>query len=217
MFSFGVGFLWHVSTSLTHPELPSMAFVCCQLLKELQPAACPTAACCGMRCACRVQRLHWVMIPNQNNYNNCLCEGNQIKDFRTLGRDHTSWVFSSGNWERLRRCFLCSSLGGIRKRLCLVSASLPSIPPASGFSKKKGLFSALLCRGGRQQQACRFHWVLYLFLRLINPKLRPYQCSGVIARLIDIGGGQQKSEVNGIKRKTSPLSHESCPRRSIVP
>lgn len=50
------------------------------------------------------------MIPNQNNYNNCLCEGNQIKGFRTLGRDHTSRMFSSGSWKRLRCCLLCSSL-----------------------------------------------------------------------------------------------------------
>jgi hypothetical protein len=26
LFSFGVGFLWHVSTSLTHPELPIDGF-----------------------------------------------------------------------------------------------------------------------------------------------------------------------------------------------
>lgn len=61
-------------------------------------------------CLSGVQRLHWVMIPNQNNYNNCLCEGNQIKGFRTLGRDHTSRMFSSGSWKRLRRYVLCSSL-----------------------------------------------------------------------------------------------------------
>lgn len=100
--------------------------------------------------------------------------------------------------------------GRIRKRLCLVSASLLSTPPASGFSKKKGSFLALLCRGGRQQQACRFHWVLYLFVRLINPKLRPYQCSGGIARLIDMGGGQQKG-------KHLPLAINPVPPGSIVP
>lgn len=126
LFSFSVGFLWHVSTSLTYPELPIDGF--CLLSAPPGGAAgpaCPTAACCWTHCACRVQRLYWVMIPNQNNYNNCLCEENQIKGFRTLGRDHTSRMFSSGSWKRLG-CFLCSSLrGGGRAVLCLSLSPSP--------------------------------------------------------------------------------------------
>lgn len=111
--------------------------------------------------------------------------------------------------------------GGIRKRLCLVSASLLSTPPASGFSKKKGSFLALPCRGGRQQQACRFHWVLYLFVRLINPKLRPYSLeaipSGGIARLIDLGGRQQKGGVMASKGKHLPLAISPVPPGRLCP
>ena len=88
-----------------------MAFVCCQLLQEVRPARLPHCSLpLDALCLSGVRRLHWVMIPNQNNYNNCLCEENQIKGFRTLGRDHTSGMFSLGSWKRLRRCFLCSSL-----------------------------------------------------------------------------------------------------------
>lgn len=127
LFSFSVGFLWHVSTSLTYPELPIDGF--CLLSAPPGGAAgpaCPTAACCWTHCACRVQRLYWVMIPNQNNYNNCLCEENQIKGFRTLGRDHTSRMFSSGSWKRLGCSFLCSSLReGGRAVLCLSLSPSP--------------------------------------------------------------------------------------------
>lgn len=66
------------------------------------------------------------MIPNQNNYNNCLCEENQIKGFRTLGRDHTSGIFSLGSWKRLRRCFSCSSLGNREAVLGLSSSPTPA-------------------------------------------------------------------------------------------
>lgn len=103
-----------------------MAFVCCWLLQEVHWARLPHCSLPPAALCCRVQRLYWVMIPNQNNYDNCLCEGNQIKGFKTLGRDHTSRVFSLGSWKRLRCSFLCSSL---RERgrvvLCLSLAPSP--------------------------------------------------------------------------------------------
>lgn len=58
-----------------------MAFVCCQLLQEVRPAPpAPLQLAAGCIVPVGVRRLHWVMIPNQNNYNNCLCEENQIKE-----------------------------------------------------------------------------------------------------------------------------------------
>ena len=87
------------------------------------------------------------MIPNQNNYNNCLCEENQIKGFRTLGRDHTSGMFSLGSWKRLRRCFSCSSLkeSGSRAWPQLIShPRWPGVfregesPPSPSFSRGRG-------------------------------------------------------------------------------
>lgn len=54
LFSFNVGFLWHVSTSLTQPELPIDGF--CLLSAPPGGAAGPvgpTTACRGMHRACQ--------------------------------------------------------------------------------------------------------------------------------------------------------------------
>ena len=125
-----------------------MAFVCCQLLQEVRPARLPHCSLpLDALCLSGVRRLHWVMIPNQNNYNNCLCEENQIKGFRTLGRDHTSGMFSLGSWKRLRRCFSCSSLreSGSRAWPQLIShPRWPGVfregesPPSPSFSRGRG-------------------------------------------------------------------------------
>lgn len=75
------------------------------------------------------------MIPNQNNYNNCLCEGNQIKGFRTLGRDHTSRMFSSGELEKVKMLLLVLQPEGVRKgSACpqLVSQPLPLVGGGGG-------------------------------------------------------------------------------------
>lgn len=96
LFSLSIGAWWHVSTSLTHPALLSMAFVCHQLLQEVcaaHPALCSllwdALACWGAEAA-------GVMLPNQNNDSTRLWEGNQMKGFRPLSRVHISSMFSLG-------------------------------------------------------------------------------------------------------------------------
>lgn len=171
-------------------------------------------------CLSGVQRLHWVMIPNQNNYNNCLCEGNQIKGFGTLGRDHTSRMFSSGSWKRLRCCFLCSSLREYGRAVLGLSLS-PTLSGLGVFTEGEGPFPPPSSLGGREKR--KSLWislgVLFIF-KTSKPKAQPLskhrrkQSMGGIAGHTCIGGSQPRGSwvVTGRGGKMSLyLAKRACP------